>query len=197
MKRLSVGGVILTLFALLQASSVAQAMDMRTELSQTKSFLTASGEAAQFTLEEGSLSGSGLKVDFTNSFSEKVALEVYLSSAINTAGGSSFTGLGGYTFYNIWGECCATVRTVSIDGKPMLTETSVRGQNLQVGLGLDQFFLNGSKSVYSASGLGLSVIYQFALYKYNFKAEARHSQMNAGTNKIQGNFVSFGVVFAL
>ncbi len=175
----------------------ALAMDMRTGLSTTKSFLTASGEAAQFTLDEGQISGSGLKVDFMNSFSDKIALAVYLASAINTAGGASFTGIGGYTYYNIFGECCATIRTVAVDGKPMVTETSLRGQNLQVGLGLDQFFLNGSKSVYSASGLGLSVIYQFPLFNYNFKTEARHSQMTAGQNKIQGNFFSFGVVFAL
>ncbi|MBS1970342.1 MAG: hypothetical protein JSU04_08535 [Bdellovibrionales bacterium] len=175
----------------------ALAMDMRTDLSKTKSFLTASGEAAQFTLDEGQIAGSGLKVDFTNSFSDKIALEVYLASAINTAGGASFTGIGGYTYYNVLGECCATVRTVAVDGKPMVTETSLRGQNLQIGLGLDQYFLNGSKSVYSASGLGLSVVYQFPLFNYNFKTEARHSQMTAGQNKIQGNFFSFGVVFAL
>jgi hypothetical protein len=182
-------------FQLIAASTFA--MDMRTELSQTKSFLTASGEMAQFTLEEGQISGSGLKVDFTNSFSDKVALEVYLASALNTSGGASFTGIGGYTYYNVLGECCATVRTVAVDGKPMITETSLRGQNLQLGLGLDQFFLNGSKSVYSASGLGLSVIYQFPLFNYSFKTEARHSQMTAGQNKIQGTFFSFGVVFAL
>lgn len=175
----------------------ALAMDMRTDLSKTKSFLTASGEAAQFSLDEGQIKGSGLKVDFTNSFSDKIALEVYLASALNTSGGASFTGIGGYAYYNILGECCATVRTVAVDGKPMVTETSLRGQNLQVGLGLDQYFLNGSKSVYSASGLGLSLIYQFPLFNYNFKTEARHSQMTAGQNKIQGNFFSFGVVFAL
>lgn len=185
------------LFATTVFANASFAMDMRTDVSKTKSFLTTSGEVAQFTLDEGSLSGSGLKVDFNNSFSDNISLEIYLASALNTAGGASFTGLGGYTYYNVLGECCATVRTVSVDGKPMMTETSLRGQNLQVGLGLDQFFLNGSKNVYSASGLGISVIYQFSLFKYNFKTEARHSQMTAGQNKIQGNFVSFGVVFAL
>ena len=192
MKRLSLVFVLFTVFI-----NSSHAMDMRTDVSKTKSFLTASGEVAQFTLDEGSISGSGLKVDFNNSFSDKVSLQLYLASALNTAGGASFTGLGGYTYYNVLGECCATIRTVSIDGKPILTETSVRAQNLQVGLGLDQFFLNGSKSVYSASGLGVSVIYQFSLSKYNFKTEARHSQMTAGQNKIQGNFFSFGMVFAL
>lgn len=175
----------------------AGAVDLRTDQSRTKSFLTASGEFSQFTLEEGSIAGSGLKVDFTNAFTDKLALEIFLSSGLNTSGGASFTGLGGYTYYNLLGECCATVRTVLVDGRPTVTETSIRGQNLQVGLGLDQYFLNGSKSVYSASGLGFAAVYQFALFKYNFKAEARHSMMNAGQNKIQGNFVSFGVVFAL
>lgn len=188
---------LLLLAPFILMSSAAQAMDLRMDISETKSFLTASGEFSQFTLEEGSIMGTGFKADFINSFADKLAMSVYLSSGLNPLGGSSFTGLGGYTYYNLLGECCATVRTVSIDGKPTVTETTVRGQNLQIGIGLDQFFLNGSKSVYSASGLGLSMIYQFALFKYNFKAEARHSQLNAGTSKIQGNFVSLGIVFAL
>lgn len=177
--------------------SGAWGMDLRLEQAQTKSFLTASGEVSRFTLEEGSLSGSGLKVDLINSVSDKVSLQVYLASALNTAGGASFTGLGGYVFYNILGECCLSVRTVFVDGRPMVTETSTRGHNLQVGVGLDQFFLNGSKSVYSASGLGLSALYQFTLFKYNFKAEVRQSQMTAGQNKIQGTFMGLGMVFSL
>lgn len=187
----------LNLLLLSGLSSTAVAMDLHLEQERSKSFLTASAEFSQFTLEEGSIGGSGLKVDFNNSFTDKISLEIYLASAINTTGGSSFTGLGGYTYYNLYGDCCLSRRRVLLDGRPMMTETTNKGSNLQVGVGLDQFFLNGSKSVYSASGLGLSAIYQFALFKYNFKAEGRHSQMTAGENKIQGTFFSFGLVFAL
>jgi hypothetical protein len=187
----------LNLLLLSGLSSTAVAMDLHLEQERSKSFLTASAEFSQFTLEEGSIGGSGLKVDFNNSFTDKISLEIYLASAINTTGGSSFTGLGGYTYYNLYGDCCLSSRRVLLDGRPMMTETTNKGSNLQVGVGLDQFFLNGSKSVYSASGLGLSAIYQFALFKYNFKAEGRHSQMTAGENKIQGTFFSFGLVFAL
>lgn len=188
--------VVTCVLAVLFSSSV-QAMDLHVQQERSKSFLTASAEFSQFVLEEGSIGGSGLKVDFLNAFSDNVSLEIYLASAINTTGGSSFTGLGGYTFYNVYGDCCLTNRRVILDGKPMVTETTLKGANFQVGVGLDQFFLNGSKSVYSASGLGLAAIYQFPLFKYNFKAEARHSRMTAGENKIQGTFFSFGIVFAL
>lgn len=189
--------IVAFLISSVLASSSALAMDLHLQQERAKSFLTASAEFSQFSLEEGSIGGSGLKVDFQNAFSDKVSLEIYLASAINTTGGSSFTGLGGYTYYNVYGDCCQTNRRVILDGKPMVTETTPKGTNFQVGVGLDQFFLNGSKSVYSASGLGLSAIYQFALFKYNFKAEGRHSRMTAGENKIQGTFFSFGLVFAL
>lgn len=200
MKRLSFSflyQVVITLLSVLFLCSSAKAMDLHLEQDRAKSFLTASAEFSQFTLEEGSIGGSGLKVDFNNAFTDKISMEIYLASAINTTGGSSFTGLGGYTYYNVYGDCCLSTRRVILDGKPMVTETTNKGTNLQVGVGLDQFFLNGSKSVYSASGLGISAIYQFALFKYNFKAEGRHSQMTAGENKIQGTFFSFGLVFAL
>lgn len=193
MKRLS--WFVLTL----GISSTASAMDMRLDETQNRSFLSASGEYSQFNLDEGAgkIAGSGLKIDFTHAFSEKTSLEMYLASALNTSGGSSFTGLGGYMFYNIFGNCCVSQRVVYIDGKPLISESSRKGQSLQVGAGLDQFFLNGSKSVYSSSGVGVAAVYQFALFNYNFKAEARQSQMTAGKTKIQGSFFSLGLTFAL
>lgn len=182
---------------LVSLHSSAWAMDMEVEESRTRSFLAVSGEGSQFTLEEGALSGSGVKVGFANSFTEKTTLGVFLSSALNTSGGASFTGLGGYVYYTLLGDCCTTVRKLQVDGRTLVTESSEGGQSLQVGFGLDQFFLNGSKSVYSSSGLGASLAYQFSLWSYRFKAEARHSQMTAGQNKIQGNFFSLGMVFDL
>jgi hypothetical protein len=185
------------LLLLLVLSPYTFAMDMHLEQDRTKSFLSTSGEFAMFTLEEGKISGPSLKVDFNNSFSNRFSIELYLASAINASGGSSFTGIGGYAYYNLFGDCCTAYRRVSIDGKPMISETAEKAQNLQLGFGIDQFFLNGSKSVYSASGVGFGALYQFSLFKYDFNAEARHSQMSAGQSKIQGDFFSLGMVFGL
>ncbi|RYZ80502.1 MAG: hypothetical protein EOP04_25765 [Proteobacteria bacterium] len=126
-------------------------------------------------------------------------MELFLASALNPSGGgqSSFTGLGGYVLYNLYGNCCMEQRTISVDGRPMITETTEKRSSLQVGLGLDQYFLNGSKSVYSASGLGIGLNYQFRFMKYNFKASYRHSQMTTGQLKIGGDFIGLGMVFSL
>jgi len=188
---------LFVLLLLLVISPYSFAMDMHLEQDRTKSFISISGEFSQFKLEEGLIAGPSLKVDFNSAFSERFSIELYLASAMSASGGSSFTGIGGYAYYNIFGDCCAAYRRVSIDGKPMISETAEKAQNLQLGFGVDQFFLNGSRSVYSASGLGFGALYQFSLFKYDFKAEARHSQMSAGQNKIQGNFFSLGMVFGL
>lgn len=181
----------------LSLPSLVLALDLQVEETHSRSNLSASGEFSQFTLQEGSLAGSGVKLGFANAMSPQTTLGVYLASALNTNGGASFTGLGGYLYYNLLGNCCTSVRKLLVDGRPYLTESTERGQSLQVGLGLDQFFLNGSRSVYSASGLGASLTYQFAILSYNLKAEARHSQLTAGQNKIQGNFFSLGLLFDL
>lgn len=177
----------------------AQALDIRSETQIKKSFLGVSGEFSQFKLEEGAISGSGVKVDFTHAFAKKAALEVFLTSAVNSTGGvqASFTGLGAYALYSLFGNCCEEDKTLTVDGKPVLRDRIEKGSSVLIGLGLDQFFLNGAKTVYSTSGLGLAVNYQFRFYRYNFKAEARHSQMVAGQTKIIGDFFSLGMVFTL
>jgi len=164
-----------------------------------KSFLGISGEFAQFKLDGAAISGSGLKVDFSHAIQDKYSLDIYLSSAVNSAGNVqvSFTGLGGYAFYNIFGNCCQENRVIYIDGKPLVTENVEKESSLQVGIGLDQYFLNGTKTVYSTSGLGIAANYQFKMFQHNFKIEVRHSQMATGQNKITGDFFSLGMIFSL
>lgn len=190
---------IIISFLVLFAPSALWALDMRTEMIQKKSFLGISGEFAQFNLDGAAISGSGLKIDFAHAIQDKFNLDIYLSSAVNSTGGVqvSFTGLGGYAFYNVFGNCCQENRVIYIDGKPLVTENIEKESSLQVGLGLDQYFLNGAKTVYSTSGLGVAVNYQFKMFHQNFKAEFRHSQMSSGQNKITGNFFSLGMIFVL
>lgn len=189
----------LTLFASLSLSLCAHAYDVRTVVNENKSSLAVSGEMSQFTLDEGSISGTGVKVDFSHGFTKDIALELYLSTAIG--GGSSvsasFTGLGGYALYNLLGTCCQENRTISVDGTTVVKETMAQKHLLQVGIGLDQILLNGSKGVYSTSGLGIGGNYQFNVWDFKVKISARMAQMTANKEKVQATFFGAGLVFPL
>lgn len=177
----------------------ASALEIKTETSTSSNYLSASGEFAQFTLPEGYIRGDGLRVDFMHYFSNKMSFDAFLGSAVNSQSSvsSSFTGLGGYFYYTAFGNCCAMKKTISSGGAPILIETQAKKNSVSVGVGLDQFFLNGTAAVYSVSGLGVGAKYQFNLFNYNFETAARYSMMSASGVSIKGLFVSAGVVFGL
>lgn len=189
------------LFAWLLVSATVHAADLtlNVKTDDHRSMISTSFESSQFTLAEGSILGTSAKVDFSYFVSPKLDFEIYLSSALNLQKGAqaSFTGLGGYVYYTVWGDSFETQKTVSIIQQSIITDKNNKIYNLQVGAGLDQFLLNGSKSVYSASGIGIGAIYRFNIYDYNLKAAARYSTMTSGANKLQGLFLGLGIVFTL
>jgi hypothetical protein len=193
MKRLS----FLTFsFLFLTVKSHALDLDLTSEVKERRSTLAASYENASFSLPDGDIKGSGIKIDFSHAFKKDYAMEVYLSSAINGQQ-SSFTGLGGYLYYTLLGNCCEVNKTVTVGGQPVLTERELNTNSLRIGFGVDQFLLNGSKAVYSASGIGFGASYQFALFNYQFKASIRSSTMSVNTSRVQGLFYGLGMVFPL
>lgn len=195
LKQLATAALILFSVCCVQAAeySLSQASDSK------KSFLTASYENSSFKLTDGEIKGAGVKIDFAYFFAQKINLEMALSTALNaqSTGQASFTGIEGYLYYTVWGESYDTLRTVSLNQQTVFVDRNQKINSLQIGAGVDQYLLNGSKSVYSASGLGAGVVYRFNLFNYNFKAGVRSSTMTAGAQKMQGLFYSLGLVFTL
>ncbi len=191
MKLLSLA-VILLLFA-----SPAFAVDIVTEIKETKNYLSAGLEYAQFSLGSGSITGSAIRVDFTHYFSNNYSIEMFITSAVNASTSSSFTTLGGYFYYTLTGDCCSFNKIISLDGAPIVMESTNKKNSLKVGLGIDQVFLNGSKSVYSISGLGFGAEYDFKMFNKLFKAASRYSVMSSNNNSIQGLFFSLQMTFGL
>jgi hypothetical protein len=189
----------LILIATFLAFQGAFADEVKSEDKEITNFLGAAFELSQMTLKGGTISGNGIKVDFSHYFNDKLSLEVYLSTAINASSAvqSSYTGLGAYVYYTLSGNCCDLKKTVTYDGVPVLVEKNERNSSFQLGAGLDQFLLNGSKSVYSISGIGLGATYQFMLFGYHMKAAGRYSLMSANSETVNGLFFSIGVLFGL
>lgn len=180
-------------FAQASEYSLTQTIDSK------KSFLGASYENSSFKLTDGEIKGSGVKIDFAYFFSQKLNLEMALSTALNAQSSTqaSFTGIEGYLYYTLLGDSYDTLRNVSLNQQTVFVDRNQKMNSLMIGVGVDQYLLNGSKSVYSASGLGAGMIYRFNLFNYNFKAGVRSSTMTAGAQKMQGLFYSLGLVFTL
>ncbi|HRO67193.1 MAG TPA: hypothetical protein PL182_06495 [Pseudobdellovibrionaceae bacterium] len=178
---------------------LCQALDLKSSVSKETNSLSISGETSQFKLEDGSLSGTGIRADFLHALNRKLSVEIFLSSAFSNdkSISSSFTGYGGTFYYNLFSECCEESRTVTMDGTPLLYENQNRGRQLQIGLGLNQYLLNGSQGVYSASGLGIGANYVFGIRSWNVKISGRFADMVSGDNKVQATFLGIGLLFPL
>jgi hypothetical protein len=181
-------------------SRAVWALDIKTETTTATNYLSAGAEYSQFAFPTGTIHGSGIRAGFSHYFSEKFDIDVFLASALGaqgSVGSSSFTGIGGYVYYTVSGNCCAMRKTISSMGVPILRETRKKQNSFKIGAGLDQFFLNGTAAVYSISGLGAGAKYQFGLFNYNFEAAARYSVMSANGVGINGIFISIGMIFDL
>lgn len=189
--------VKLVFFFLLLLSSLAQAWDVKTSLSEQRNSLSISGEMSQFTTDGGSISGQGLRLDLAHAFQKSWSAEIFLSTAMGAAGASSFTGYGGYAFYDLYSTGKSRNQETSIDGIPLIRESQDQEQLLQLGAGINQYLLNGSRGVYSSSGPGAAANYLFRLFKYNFKTSVRYSSLVSNNTSVQAISFSLGMVFPL
>jgi hypothetical protein len=126
-------------------------------------------------------------------------MDLGLATALNgeTTVQSTFTGFSGYGFYSLFSDCCGKQRTTSLNGYTLLNEADNQPQVLQVGLGLEQFFLNGSRGVYSFSGPGVAANYQVTLWSVCFKASARYTEMETQQTKVKATLFGLGIMFPL
>lgn len=189
----------LNLLLILFCSLVAHAQSVGVDWQQKTNYLSASYEHSQLTLPNGSISGEGVRADFDHYFKYGISFDFNLSMALNDQNlvSTSFTGLGAYFYYSIFGNFGDQKKTVLLDNAPVLSERTRGHNSFEAGLGLDQLFLNGTTSVYSVSGLGLGAKYRFVLFKQDFEAAGRYSVMSSGSNSITGMFISLGMSFPL
>ncbi len=181
-------------------STQAYAVDVLTQTVETRNYLSAGMEYATFNLENGGkIAGTSIHADFTHYFNNRFGAEISLASAFNasSATASSFTTIGGYVHYTIFGDCCSLNKIITLDGAPIVIESTNKRNSLKVGVGIDQVFLNGSKSVYSISGLGLGAQYDFKMFHRLFKASARYSMMSSNEMDVAGLFFSLQMTFGL
>lgn len=184
-------------FLMLPSFCLAEGMDVVQIKSDKTSYLSAAFEYSSFKISDGNIKGNGIKIGYFYSFAEDLGLDIYLSTGFGgqSTAQASFTGTGGYIYYTLFGNCCLSDRAITVAGVGVLKETRKPIDTFSIGLGADQYLLNGSRSVYSASGLGVGLSYEFDLLSYRAKAGVRYSSMTSNQINIQAMFYSLGIVF--
>ncbi len=188
-----------TTLAVLLFSSNSFANEFRTKFENQKNNIAVLGITSSFQTDEGTITGSGIGVDFAHGFNDNLTMDVSISTALSQGKGvsSSFTGVSGFVYYNFLSACCDKYKTVSVANAPVFTETVLSPYLLQVGAGINQYFLNGSRGVYSSSGLGVGANFFFRAWDYQIKLSGRVSQMTTNEMQVQGVYMGAGLVFPL
>lgn len=195
MKRLS-----FFLLFLFYKNALANDPQLRSVYLEKKSQISAGYENTELSTSEGTISGAGLRATYNHWFTPSYALEFGASIAMNNQGGvqsNSFTGFNLFGYYNLFGKPYAGVKKTYLSDTLISTEQQNSQHSLFVGAGVSQYFLNGNRGVYSASGLGAGAIYQFRFWQSTFRLATRWNQLQASQLKIDGLAFDVGISFSL
>jgi hypothetical protein len=178
----------------------ASDLQLRSEINEYKSQITASYELTDLKTDEGNIAGAGLRVTFNHWLTPSLSLDFGASVAINNQSSvqsNSFTGFNFFTYYNVFGKPYGSEKKIQISDHSLLTERQKQRHSLFVGAGVSQYFLNGNRGVYSASGLGVGAIYQFQIWNTLLRLSSRWNQLEASQIKIDGLSYDLGICFSL
>lgn len=179
--------------------SISLALDVRSEVEKSRSQVSVVGESSNLSTEAGDVQGFGMQVEFSHFFREDISMNIAVSTALSSGNGlsSSFTGFYGYGNYLLTGNCCLTRNNTVLDGTVLTSEITDQTNRWLVGLGLEQFFLNGNRGVYSASGPGISTSYYFGFWGYTWKTEFRYAHLLSNEQPVSAMFLGLGLTFDL
>lgn len=156
-------------------------------------------EYAQLTTSIESLSGYGLQIGYRYVLTHRWCVDASLSQIYGSGAGAGFSalysGINASVRYAPFTEFSQRRREVLYEGRRVFEETSENNRSLAVGLQMNQLLLNGTTSVYNATGLGLVVSYDMTLWSYHVRPELRYGSLSANNEDMTaviGNFlVSF------
>ncbi len=185
----------------LLSGTIVQAQDYSLKIEDGKhpSYFSAAIQGSKFTIEDGKIEGSGVQVAYNYFFQDKWSMHVDISSALGLTGSlqNSYTGINLSVDYGLIGECCQKNRNIYLNDQIIATESLGEVSYLSIGAGLDQYFLNGTKNVYSASGLAVNSKYLFSLFKLTWIVEGKFSMLVSGGHNVSSQSILLGLVFPL
>lgn len=173
---------------------------IRTHMVEQKGQISAGYETTEFSTGEGTISGSGLRMAYNHWFTSSYAVEFGASVAMNSQASvqsNSFTGFNLFGYYNLLGQPFSSAKQTYLSDTLISVEQQPARYSLSVGVGVSQYFLNGTRGVYSASGLGAGFIYQVRVWSAMVRASARWNQLQASSLNVDGLSFDLGFSFSL
>lgn len=134
----------------------------------------------------------GVDYDFGNNFSFNPSVAL-----VTTGATFIYSGLNGSIRYTINGSLSTRHQVLTSNGVPIITQTVSSANRLSIGLGIEQLFLNGSQSVYPASGISASVAYATRLLGQRVEINGRLSQLSANQRNLSAIYIDFSFLLGI
>jgi hypothetical protein len=143
----------------LLAVPYAAATEVELNTKELRSSFVAGLQMANFKLPTGKLSGYGLSLGADLALTQSIAGQAYFTQVFGAAPATSSSGVQtictGFQLgvaYVLLGAQGSKIETVDLNGRALVEVQKPRRWNLKIGAGYDQFWLNGTESIYPASG---------------------------------------------
>jgi hypothetical protein len=188
------------LVLLFTSLAYSEELNLRTSVEEKNNFLTGSFENTIFKTDQGSITGTGIRASFQHWMNESYGVEFAASVAMNNQSSvqsNSFTGFNAFGYYALWGTPYTSIKKNFMGDKLVASELRSLESCVFAGLGISQYFLNGTRGVYSASGLGAGVGYTTHFWGLNWKASAHWTQLQASDLSVNGLSYDIGFTFIL
>ena len=177
----------------------AQAEDFQVIEKNERSRLSLLSQFGSMTLGGQSLSTQGLQIQYGYGVLNSLQLEGFIATALssgNSSGlSSTFTGLGLYALYSIWGNNIQASKQLVLNNKSIYSEVSNASSLFLVGAGVDNYMLNGTKGIYSSTGVGVEVSCLFPIWGYTGRANLKYTNLEAGSKNVEMILGDLGLSF--
>ncbi|MFM6928383.1 MAG: hypothetical protein ACKOX6_07955 [Bdellovibrio sp.] len=180
-------------------SVTAQAEDFQISETTERSRLSMLFQFGSMTLGGQSLSTQGMQIQYGYSLIEQLQIEGFLATALSSGESSglssTFTGLGLYALYPVWGRNIQAKKQLLLNSKNIYSEVSNSSSLLLIGGGVDNYMLNGTKGIYSSTGAGVEASYLFPIWGYTGRANLKYTNLDAGGKVVELMFADVGLSF--
>lgn len=128
------------------------------------------------------ITGAGTRMGFEHNFNESFGICANISftfQASKKPGAYLYSGFNGQARYSVMGSGMKTQQKIMNDESVIYSQKQLTKNNVWVGGGMEQLFLNGADQVYPAVGPLVATGYTFRAWDYEFGVDLKISQLTA------------------
>lgn len=188
---------VMTLFYAWPAFAIDPTTSIQVIRNEKRNSFFGGAEIASLQSRNQSLIGYGAQVGYRYVLSPQWAFDASLSQIFSRSARMSalYTGIAASARYALTNQFDNPQSSILFDGKRIVTETTTIENVWSLGLQTNQLFLNGETFIYNATGLGVSLTYDFKAFGIPLRPELRYSVMAAGGSDLKALFINILIPF--